>query len=239
MWRRRRDLRVALGRGEPFLCQRRRVVEMDQIMRDAGMARLAQEDGLEDGGSLELHRVGLVARRGRDIEFDRIEDLRLVVVRIGLRHVFHCFEIGQHAAAMIDLVEVGVERRHRVDEVALTLRLRTDCLAFLDRRQPERQVGDRRRRVRIVEQAERDAPIGDPAFRVGLQHLLEQLLRTRDTRTNAGSAWRGRTAAAQPRCTRCRNEPCQIAGRCLPGRRSVARMRRWPRSRRQRRRMLT
>ena len=146
-------------------------------MRDAGMARLAQEDGLEDGGSLELHRVGLVARRGRDIEFDRIEDLRLVVVRIGLRHVFHCFEIGQHAAAMIDLVEVGVERRHRVDEVALTLRLRTDCLAFLDRRQPERQVGDRRRRVRIVEQAERDAPIGDPAFRVGLQHLLEQLLR--------------------------------------------------------------
>ena len=51
------------------------------------------------------------------------------------------------------------------------------ALRLLDRRQPERQVGDRRWRVRIVEQAERDAPIGDPAFRVGLQHLLEQLLR--------------------------------------------------------------
>ena len=103
--RRRCDLRIALGRIEAFLRQRRRVVEMDQIVGDAGMPRLALEDRLEDRGALELHRIGLVARRGRDVELDGIEDLRFVVVRIGLRHAFHGLEIGEHAGAMIDLVD--------------------------------------------------------------------------------------------------------------------------------------
>ena len=109
--------------------------------------------------------IGLIGRRGGDVELDRIEDLGFVVVRIGLRHAFHGLEIGEHAGAMIDFVVVGIERGHRVDEVALALRLGADRLALLDRRQPERKVADRRRRVRIVEQAERNAPIGDPAVR--------------------------------------------------------------------------
>jgi len=78
---------------------------------------------------------------------------------------------------MIDLVEVGVERGHRADEIALALRLRADRLALLDRREAERKVADGRRRVRIVEKAQRNAPIGHAAIRIGLEHLLEEFLR--------------------------------------------------------------
>ena len=60
--------------------QSRRVVEMDQVVRDAGMLRLALEDRLEDRRALELHGISLIGRRGGDVELDRIEDLRFVVV---------------------------------------------------------------------------------------------------------------------------------------------------------------
>src|SRR5262249_43763450 len=97
--------------------------------------------------------------------------------RISLRYALHGLEIGEHAGAMIELVEVGVERGHRIDEIALALRLRADRLALLDRCEAERKVADGRRRVRIVEKAQRNAPIGDAAIRIGLEHLLEQFLR--------------------------------------------------------------
>src|SRR3954453_3892455 len=57
---RRRDLGVALGSVESLPCDRRIVIEMDQVMRDAGMPRLALEDRLQDSGALELVGIGLV-----------------------------------------------------------------------------------------------------------------------------------------------------------------------------------
>src|SRR5262249_56907167 len=93
------------------------------------------------------------------------------------KHAFHSLEVGKYAGAMIDVVEVGIERGHRIDEIALALRLRADRLALLDRRKAERKVAHRRRRVRIVEEAQRNAPIGDAAVRVGLEYLLEEFLR--------------------------------------------------------------
>ena len=80
--RRRRDLRVELGGGQAFVGDRRIIVEMDQIVRDTGMLRLALPDRLQDCRALELLRVGLVIGRRRRIERDRIENLRFVVVRI-------------------------------------------------------------------------------------------------------------------------------------------------------------
>jgi hypothetical protein len=50
--------------------------------------------------------------------------LGFVVVRISLRHAFHGFEIREHAGAMIDFVEVGMERGHRIDEIAASARTR-------------------------------------------------------------------------------------------------------------------
>jgi hypothetical protein len=57
---RRRDLGIALGSVESLLCDRRIVIEVDQIMRDAGMPRLALEDRLQDSSALELVGIGLV-----------------------------------------------------------------------------------------------------------------------------------------------------------------------------------
>ena len=173
----RRDLRIALGGIKAFLRQCRRIVEMDQVVGDAGMARLTQKDRLENGRALELHRIGLIARRCRHIELDCVKYLGFVVIRISLRHPFHGLEVGEHAAAMINLVVVGIERGHRIDEIALALRLRANRLALLDRCKAKRKVVDRRRGVRIVEKAQGNAPIRDTTGGIGLEHFLVKLLR--------------------------------------------------------------
>ena len=79
--------------------------------------------------------------------------MSFVVIRISLGYAFHGLEIGQHAGAVIDFVKVGIERRQRIDEIALALGLRADRLALLDRCKAQRKVADGRRRVRIVEEA--------------------------------------------------------------------------------------
>src|SRR5512139_895394 len=127
------------------------------------MLGLALEDRLEDRGALELHRIRLVARWGRDIEFDRIENLGFVVIRISLRNAFHGLEVSEHAGAMIDFVIIGIKRGHRVDEITLALGLGASRLALLDRRKAKGKIANRRRRMRIVEEAQRNAPIGDAA----------------------------------------------------------------------------
>ena len=63
----RRDLGIAVGGVEALLGERRIVVEVDQVVRDAGMLRQALGDRLEDRGALGLLRVGLVVRLGRGV----------------------------------------------------------------------------------------------------------------------------------------------------------------------------
>ena len=159
----RRDAGIALRRVEALLGDRRIVIEVDQVVRDAGMARLPLEDRLEDFRALELIGVGLVGRRGADIERDGIEDLRFVVVGIALRQRLHRLEIGLHAGAMIDLVVVGVEDEERVDEIALARRLGADGLCLLQRGEAGGEIFRRRRGVRVVEERKRDAPQRDAA----------------------------------------------------------------------------
>src|ERR1700754_3050105 len=55
-----RDLGVVRCRSETFVGDRRIVVEMNQILSDAGMHRLPLPDRLQNGGALELVGVGLV-----------------------------------------------------------------------------------------------------------------------------------------------------------------------------------
>ena len=100
----RRDLRIAQRRRQAFGGDARIVVQMDQIMRDAGMLRLALEDRLEDGRPLELVGVGLVGGRRRDIERDRVEDLGFVVIGIFRRQRLHRLQIGLHARLVRGLV---------------------------------------------------------------------------------------------------------------------------------------
>ena len=78
---------------------------------------------------------------------------------------------------MIDLVVVGVHDAERVEIVALALGLGADALRLRDRGGALGEILRRRRDVWIPQQAQRDAPIGDAAFGIGLQHILEDLLR--------------------------------------------------------------
>ena len=173
----RRDLGVAVGGVEALRGGRRIVVEVDQVMRDARMLRQPLGDRLQDRGALGLLGIGLVVQVGRGVERDGVGDLRLVVVRIFRRDLRLRVAERAHALGVAELVVVGVHHHQRVDVVALALGLGVHRLGLLDRGEAGREVRLRDRVVRIVHQRERDAPMRHGAGRVGLQGLLEDLLR--------------------------------------------------------------
>ena len=149
MCRCRSDLGIAAGSIEALLGNRRIVVEMNQVMRHAGMLRLASRDRLQDRCALELAGVGLVGRRRRGIQRECIVDLRLVVVGIALRQLLHGLRIGLKAGAVVDFLIVGVHDGKRVQIVALALRLGADALSLCDRGSALGEVLRGRRGVRI------------------------------------------------------------------------------------------
>src|SRR5262249_38434731 len=74
---------------------------------------------------------------------------------------------------MGSLVVVGIEDAKSIDKIALALRVGSYRLGFLDCGEPERKVRRRRWVMRIVEIAERNAPVGNAALRVGFDDLFE------------------------------------------------------------------
>ena len=74
---------VGARRRQRLVRQRRRVVGVDDVVRQAGMLRHLLEERLEDVGRLQILRVGLVGRRRGLRDRERVEDLRLGVVRVG------------------------------------------------------------------------------------------------------------------------------------------------------------
>ena len=182
MRRRRGEPRI-LARCAYTLCRdRRRVVAVDQVVGHAGVIRVLPELLLQDRRRLEVRRVGLVRLRLRARDVERREDLRFVVGRVARRERLvrlraRCLPVLLRARR-----EVPVVRRHRFDVVALALRLRADAPSFVDR-------GLRLLRTlgrsalsgeRIDHQYRSDAPVGDRALRVGLQHVAECLLAGRE-----------------------------------------------------------
>jgi hypothetical protein len=122
---------------------------MDQIVRHAGMLRLALGDHFQDRCTLELAGIGLVGRRGRRIERERVVDLRFVIIGITLRQRFHGLDVGLHAGAVIDLVVVGIHGAERIEIVALALGLGADDFRLGQRRGTFGKVLGRRRDVGI------------------------------------------------------------------------------------------
>jgi hypothetical protein len=74
-----RDARIPARGVEALGGDRRRVVAVDQVVRDAGMIGIPLEFALEDRGRLQIRGVGLVGLRLRSGQVERVEDLRLVV----------------------------------------------------------------------------------------------------------------------------------------------------------------
>ena len=177
VWRGWSDFGISPGRLETFLGNGRIVVEMDEVMGDARMPRLALENRLEDGCAFELVGIGLVIGRGRDVQRDSVADLGFIIRRIPLRQGLHRLQISLHARPMRGLVVIGIEHGESIDEIALALRLGTDGLPLLDGSEALREIARGRRCVRIVEQTQSDPPVGDGAVGVGFEDLLEQFLR--------------------------------------------------------------
>ena len=142
-------------------------------MGDARMLGLALEDRFQQRCAFELVGVGLVSRRSCYVERDRVRDLRLVVVRIARRDLLFRRKIPLHARAMVDLVVVDVHRCDCIDVIPLALRFCTQRLAFFHGFETQWKALRRRRRVRIVQIAQRNAPVGDGALRVLVEDLLE------------------------------------------------------------------
>ena len=175
---RRRDASVALGRCDAALRERRKVVGVNDEVRDARMLRVLLEQFFQDGDRLELVSVAHVGLRGRRLQGQRIENLYLVVVGVALRHLLHRAVVGAQAGLDVGLVMISVVSANRVDPAALAIRLRAN-LARLLQRNPGRVgiLARRRPAQRVAEQIHRNAPIGDGATGILLEDTLEHAAR--------------------------------------------------------------
>ena len=124
----------------------------------------------------QLIGVSLVRRRGRNIERDRIENLRLVVGGVTAGESFHRFQVRLNPRLMRDLVVIDVHHRQRVDVLAFAFCLGTSCLCLFNGGKAKRKIGSRNREVRIAQIRQRDAPIRDGASRIGLERLFVKFL---------------------------------------------------------------
>ena len=174
--RRRRDGRVAPGRGEALVRDRGIVVAVDQIVGDARMLWLLGEDLLEHARGLQLVGVGLVRRQRGRVEGERVEDRRLTVLGVTRRELLHRLPVGERAGAVVHRGGVFVERLDRGDVVALARHPGARGLCPLD---GGPAVGERLRRrrpgERIAEQVHRDAPVGDRAAGILLRDGHERV----------------------------------------------------------------
>ena len=103
-------------------------------------------------------------------------DLRLVIVGIALRQLLHGLGIGLDAGAVIDFFVIGIHDREGIDVVAFTLGLGADTLSLGNCSGAFGEILDGRRDVRIPQKAEGNAPIGNAALGVGLQHIFKCFL---------------------------------------------------------------
>ncbi len=121
VWRVRGDVGVAARRGQALLRERRRVVAVDEIVRDARMVGVLGELLLEDAGRLEVRGIRLVGRGLRRGEVERVEDLRFVVVRVLRRERLVGLRARELALALTAVGEVLVVGGDRLEVVALAL----------------------------------------------------------------------------------------------------------------------
>ena len=170
-----RDLGVFVRGGDPALGERLEVVSVDDVVRKPGMRGLLLVDGLENRAGLELSRVTLVGVIDRFEQGERVEDRRLLVLRILARELFHRPLVAFAALRNRSLVVVLVDDLKRVQPVALALGLR-ERLALLDRfeRALEILFGPGRHQG-IPPLADRKPPVRHRAPGIGLDHGLERL----------------------------------------------------------------
>jgi hypothetical protein len=105
------DLGIAQRRRQALGGDRWIIIQVNQVVSDTRVLRLALQDRLENCRAFELIGVALVGRRRRNIERDRVEDLRLIVSGIAAGQGFHRLEIGLNTRLMRGLVIIDIHHR--------------------------------------------------------------------------------------------------------------------------------
>ncbi len=174
----RRDARIAARRREPFGRDRRRIVAVNEIVRDARMVGMLGELPLEDVGRGQIGPVALVGQRLGAGEIERVEDLGLVVGRVARGQRLERagpVELSRALGTVRPIVPVG---GHGLDVVALALGLGADLPALIDRRL--RSLGPLRRGADagqgVGHQDGGDSPRRDRAGRILHQDVAECFL---------------------------------------------------------------
>ena len=164
-----RNLVVELGRRHAHRRERREIIAVDQVVRDARMVRLLFRLLVQDPGCFELLREILVVEVDSSVEREGVEDCRLGVLRVVLVQALHRLLIALGAGLMVDLVVILVKDLDRREVFGLARRLGVRGLALLDRLPPGFEIGGREgRHQRVGQFAHRQTPIGDGAPRIFL-----------------------------------------------------------------------
>ncbi len=129
----RRERGIAARRGQSLLGKRRRIVAVDEIVRDAGMIGRRNLCLFEDGRRFALVRIGLVGRQRRRVERQRVEYAGLPVIRIAQIDLLHRLLVGKAARAVIRGAPVLVECADRLDVVSLAIGFGADAARLLNR----------------------------------------------------------------------------------------------------------
>ena len=133
------------------------------------MLGVFHELGLEDLGSFQGRRKGLVGRLLRGGQIDRVENLRLIIVGEAPGHDLEGVGEGLHARAVRTLIELVIVFRDCLDVESLALGFGADCAparnGFLGFLRFFRRWSDAEG---ISNQNSGDAPCGDRAIRIVL-----------------------------------------------------------------------
>ena len=172
-----RDARITARRRQPFLGQRRCVVDVNKVMRDARMVRIFGEHRLQDRGRASIGGIGLIGLGLRSGEIQRVEDLGFVVGGVTRRQSLVRLGPGLLARAFGPVRPIAPVLGDGLEIIFLPLRFRARLPPFGHGRDgPFRLLGSGTRAgQRIGHQQRGDAPIRDPAGGILFQDIAKCL----------------------------------------------------------------
>src|SRR5262245_13673105 len=154
--------------------ERRIVVTVNQIVRNAGMLRFNSQNTVQNFSGLLLVRVALVIRRHpRRNERQRVEDRGLMIFRVTPAESLHRVAISERARPVVKGPGVFVEDFDGRDVVSLTLSARADGFSLLYGCLPLLQFLFYRRGPDGMVVTHRYAPVANTALLISEGNLCE------------------------------------------------------------------
>jgi len=132
MRRRRGDVRIAAGGGQPLGGDRRRVVAVYQIVRDARVLRILCKLLLENSRRFEVCSVALIGLGLSTGEIKRRKDLRFVVVAVAGGQFFECLRARFLPRALGTVRVILIVGRNRLDVIAFALGFSAEIAPVID-----------------------------------------------------------------------------------------------------------